>query len=55
MALVSHGRDNAAPDLMGQGPVRHGHTIGLDIPCQVARLQSQTSLLQAVLIYPAEG
>jgi len=52
MALVSNGRENAAPDRSGQGPVRHGHTVGLDIPCQVARLQSLTPLLQATVILP---
>ena|SRR5438093_9433609 len=30
-----------------RGPMRHWHTVGLDIPCQVARLQSLTPLLQA--------
>ena len=55
MALVSNGRKNAAPDVLGQGPVRHWHTVGLDIPRQVARLQSLTPLLQAVSVYPADG
>jgi len=27
--------------------MHHWHTVGLDIPCQVARLQSLTPLLQA--------
>jgi len=30
--------------------MRHWHTVGLDIPCQVARLQSLTPLLQATII-----
>jgi hypothetical protein len=30
-----------------RGPMRHWHTVGPDIPCQVARLQSLTPLLQA--------
>jgi hypothetical protein len=46
MAPVSNGSKNVAPDVWGQGPVRHWHTVGLDIPCQVARLQSLTPLLQ---------
>jgi hypothetical protein len=47
-ALVSNGAQ--APDVFGQGPVRHWHTVGLDIPCPVARLQSRTPLLQATVI-----
>ena len=43
-------KKKVAPDVLGQGPVRHWHTFGLDIPCQVARLQSLTPLLQAVVI-----
>jgi hypothetical protein len=55
MRFVRHGSGvqwakNAAPDVLSQGPVRHWHTVGLDIPCQVARLQSLTPLLQATLI-----
>jgi hypothetical protein len=49
------GQKKAAPDVLGQGPVRRGHTVGLDIPRPVARLQSRTPLLQAVSLYPAEG
>ena len=33
--------------LIPKGPMHHRHIIGLDIPCQVARLQSLTPLLQA--------
>jgi len=44
-----------APDVLGQGPVRHWHTVGLDIPCPVARLQGRTPLLQAMSLYPADG
>jgi hypothetical protein len=32
--------------------MRHWHTVGLDIPRQVARLQSLTPLLQAMVILP---
>src|SRR6516165_7381557 len=35
-----------------RGPMRHWHTVGLDIPRQVARLQSLTPLLQATVILP---
>jgi hypothetical protein len=52
---VSNGRENVAPDLSGQGPVRLKHTVGLDIPCQVARLQSLAPLLQAIVILPGRG
>src|SRR5215831_4876575 len=38
-----------------RGPMRHWHTVGLDIPCQVARLQSPTPLLQATVILRGEG
>ena len=34
--------------------MRHWHTVGLDIPCQVARLQSLTPLLQASVFYLAK-
>jgi hypothetical protein len=55
MRFLRHGsgvpwQKKAAPDALGQGPVRYGHTVGLDIPCQVARLQSLTPLLQAMSI-----
>src|SRR5438093_12297983 len=30
-----------------RGPMHHRRTVGLDIPCQAARLQSLTPLLQA--------
>jgi hypothetical protein len=33
--------------LFPRGRMRHRRTVGLDIPCQVARLQSLTPLLQA--------
>ena len=33
-----------------RGPVRHWRTVGLDTPCPVARLQSRTPLLQALVI-----
>ena len=52
---MSNGRKNAAPDVLGQGPVRPWHTVGLDIPRPVARLQSRTPLLQAMSFYPADG
>src|SRR5260221_8774079 len=55
MALVSNGRKNGAPDVFGEGPVRHWHTVGLDIPRPVARLQSPTLLLQAMLFYSDKG
>src|SRR5262245_53848212 len=32
-----------------RGPMRHWHTVGLDIPRPVARLQSLTPLLQATV------
>jgi len=35
-----------------RGPMRRWHTVGLDIPRQVARLQSLTPLLQATVILP---
>jgi hypothetical protein len=35
-----------------RGPMHHWRTVGLDIPCQVARLQSLTPLLQAMVILP---
>ena len=38
--------------LIPKGPMHHRHIIGLDIPCQVARLQSLTPLLQARVIVP---
>jgi hypothetical protein len=49
------GQKKRAPDVFGQGPVRHWHTVGLDIPRQVARLQSLTPLLQATIFYPGKG
>ena len=52
---MSNGRKNAAPDVLGQGPVRHWHTVGVDIPRQVARLQSLTPLLQAMSFYLDDG
>jgi len=53
MALVSNGNKNAAPETSpSRGPMHHWHTVGLDIPCQVARLQSLTPLLQATVILP---
>jgi hypothetical protein len=53
--LLRHGsgvqwQKNVAPGVLGQGPVRPWHTVGLDIPCPVARLQSRTPLLQATVI-----
>ena len=38
-----------------RGPMRHWHTVGLDIPRPVARLQGRTPLLQARVIVPGEG
>ena len=46
------GQKKAAPDVLGQGPVRPWHTVGLDIPRPVARLQSRTPLPQASIILP---
>src|SRR5947209_8030229 len=48
MAPVSHGKKTwPRRTCPSRGPMRHGHTVGLDIPRQVARLQSLTPLLQA--------
>ena len=48
---MSNGNKNAAPETSPpRGPMHHWHTVGLDIPCQVARLQSLTPLLQATVI-----
>ncbi len=55
MALVSNDREKVAPDVLDQGPVRPWHTVGLDIPRPVARLQSRTVLLQAMSFYPLDG
>jgi site-specific DNA recombinase len=38
-----------------KGPMRPWHTVGLDIPRPVARLQSRTPLLQAMVILPWRG
>jgi hypothetical protein len=52
MALVSNGNKNAPETSPSRGPMHHWHTVGLDIPRQVARLQSLTPLLQATVILP---
>src|SRR5262249_35668060 len=41
------------PWSFSRGPMHHRRTVGLDIPCQVARLQSLTPLLQAPGVEPA--
>ena len=45
--LWSDGDKKTLGDFDPQGPDAHRRTVGLDIPCQVARLQSLTPLLQA--------
>src|ERR1043165_4471213 len=53
MALVSNGRKTwPLMTFPPRGPTHQWHTVGLDIPCQVARLQSLTPLLQALFILP---
>ena len=55
MAPVSNGRITwPLMTFPPRGPMHHWHTVGLDIPRQVARLQSLTPLLQAVLILPGQ-
>jgi|GEM_PF-5382333 len=39
------------PAVAHRGPMYQRHTVGLDIPCPVARLQSRTPLLQAPASY----
>ena len=46
MTPVSDGKSKAPEDDL-EGPMHHRRTVGLDIPCQVALLQSLTPLLQA--------
>src|SRR5437016_5627542 len=55
MALVSNGRKTwPLMTFPPRGPMHHWHTVGLDIPCQVARLRSLTPLLQALFILPGQ-
>jgi len=51
MTPVSDGRHNKSglSAKLAKGRVDHRRTVGLDIPCQVARLQSLTPLLQAIV------
>jgi hypothetical protein len=44
---VRWGKKEPPKDCSFRGPMHHRRTVGLDIPCQVARLQSLTPLLQA--------
>jgi len=46
---MAPGSDGKArpPRIDLEGPMHHRRTVGLDIPCQVALLQSLTPLLQA--------
>jgi hypothetical protein len=49
MTLVSNGGESRPPRAMPVGgPMHHWRTVGLDIPCRVAPLQSPTPLLQAI-------
>src|SRR6516164_6049243 len=41
MAPVSNGSKTRPLTSGARGPVHHWHTVGLDIPCPVARLQSR--------------
>jgi hypothetical protein len=53
MAPVSNGgKARPLKMLAPSGPMRHWHTVGLDIAHQVARLQSLTPLLEATAILP---
>ena len=49
---MADGRKRPLEDTFPRGPMHHRHTVGLDILCQVARLQSLTPLLQAAGVKP---
>src|SRR5262245_45415847 len=50
MTPVSAGNERPPADTY-RGPMHQRRTVGLDIPCPVARLQSRTPLLQAQRAY----
>jgi hypothetical protein len=55
MTPVSEGEKNDPWRFDAPGVMHLRRTVGLDIPCQVARLQSLTPLLQARGVYRAPG